>query len=59
MSTIQANVLARQRMEYDNVIDAIDELGTKMRSDNIHHGRLHLFVLLLAGHLLDHLRSEV
>ena len=46
-------------MEHDDVVDAVDELGPEVLLHDLHHRLLHLRVVRLAGHLLDHLRAEV
>ena len=53
------NVFPAQRMKYDDVVNTIDEFGSKMCPDHVHNSRLHLIVLLLTSHFLDHLRAEI
>ena len=55
----QSDMLTTQRMEYHDVINPIDKLGSKVRTDRFHQGRLHLIVLFLTAHLLNHLRAEI
>ena len=45
-------------MEHDDLVDAVDEFGTERRLDLGHHRELDHSVVV-AGHLLDHLRAEV
>ena len=54
-----ANLISLERVEDDDVVDPVDELGPEMLADDLHHRRLHLVVALLAGHLLDHVRAEI
>ena len=52
------NVLLVERMEDHDFVNAVDELGPKMRLHLAHHGQLdHLIVV--ARHLLDHLAAQI
>src|SRR5579885_650743 len=55
----RADLLRAERMEDDDVVDAVDELRPEALLHDLHHGALHARVILLAGVLLDHLRAEV
>ena len=48
-----------QRMEHDDVVDAVDELRPEVLLHDLHHRALHARVVLLARELLDDLRAEV
>src|SRR6185312_17191870 len=54
-----ADLAGAERMEHDDVIDAVDELRPEALLHDLHHGALHARVVLLPGVLLDHLRAEV
>ena len=47
-----------ERVEHHDLVDAVHELGPEMGLHLAHHRELHHLVVL-AGHLLDHLRAEV
>ena len=54
-----ANMLATQRVEYDHIVDPVDELRSKVCADDIHHSGFHRFIIFFAAHFLDHLRAQV
>ena len=54
-----SNMLARQRVKHDEIIDTVDEFGSEMAADNFHDSVFHRFIVFFAGHLLDQLRAEV
>ena len=43
-------MLAPERVEHDDVVDAVDELRPEMLPDDLEHGLLHGVVVLLARH---------
>ena len=51
-------MLFAERVEDDDLIDAVDELGPEIRLHLAHHRQLDQLVIV-AGHLLDHLAAEV
>src|ERR1700680_4166524 len=55
----RANLLGAQRMEHDDVVDAVDELGPEVLLHGLHHGSFHARVVAFPGHFLDRLRAQV
>ena len=54
----RADLLGAERMEHDDVIDAVDELRPEILLHDFHHRGLHALVVALARQLLDHAASR-
>src|SRR6187402_2486525 len=54
-----ADLRLAQWMEHADVIDAVDELRTKVGLHHFHDGGLHLRVVALARKLLDDIRTQI
>ena len=54
-----ANILARQRMEHDDIVDPVDELRPEVLAEDFEHLGFHLRVIRLAAEFLDTLRTQV
>ena len=49
----RANVFLTQRMEYDHIVDPVNEFRPEMARDDFHHRGFHRIVILFAGQFLD------